>query len=485
MHESREVIPRSQIPKAAVCAFVISLTVLWIVAVPSQGGFTGNVDNASNVAGTGVVSFTHAYESTTCSLSSTQASSTNCAGGINSTVATPATGTTSATDLITNEGNIPASSVSQQVEMSSCGPVQLANIADTSNPMLPRYVTSFSSNGGPMGGAGYVTFDGATAYASDVVSQSQPAPELDLEDTYGLGIWFKTTSTAGGPLFGFGSNPTDVAGTNDRILYMNQSGQLGFVLNTTPTETGLSTTSFNDGQWHFAYVTLSQVSLVGLGLESTVTLYVDGVEEATGGGLDVGLSSYAGYWHVGWSPISAQTYGAGLSNFFSGSLSNFVVLDTEPAPSGTTIGVPATQAAFNSAISASVTEHWIFNDPGTTTFAGPYPVIATTSPCSMVNIEWGFTTPTSCAVSPNSSTDPCTSSASLSSLVSDGWVTIAAPGPGETQTSTLTTSRGSAYNSYVSGLRLYAPIFERDQILPDGLWSVTFAWPLAAAAFIA
>src|SRR6202035_489660 len=134
---------------------------------------------------------------------------------------------------------------------------------DAPNPMLPRYATSFATSGGPMDGAGYATFDGATAYASDVVSQTQPAPALDLDETYGLGIWFKTTSTAGGPLFGFGSDPTDVAGTNDRILYMNQAGQLGFVVNTTPAETGLSAASFNDGAWHFAYVTLTQISLIG------------------------------------------------------------------------------------------------------------------------------------------------------------------------------------------------------------------------------
>lgn len=476
---------KMQLPNAAVCAFLVSLTVLWIVTVPSQGGFTGAVENASNVAGTGVVSFTHAYQSTTCSLASTQASSIDCAGSINPTTPTSLTGDVSSTDLITNDSDIPAASLSQQVEMSSCGTVQLANVTDAPNPMLPRYATSFATSGGPMDGAGYATFDGATAYASDVVSQTQPAPALDLDETYGLGIWFKTTSTAGGPLFGFGSDPTDVAGTNDRILYMNQAGQLGFVVNTTPAETGLSAASFNDGAWHFAYVTLTQISLIGLGIRSTVTLYVDGVQVATGGGLTIGLSSYAGYWHVGWSPISQQTYGAGLSDYFSGSLSNFVVLNTNPAPSGTTIGMPATQSAFDSAITSSVTEHWIFNDTGTTTFAGTYPVIANTSPCSMVDIEWGFSTPTSCAVAPGSSSDACTSSTSLSAFVGDGWVTIAAPGPGETQTSTLSASRDPTYNSYVSGLQLYAPLVVRDQTLVGDLWSVTFAWQTSSAAFIA
>ncbi len=466
-------------------AFVVSLAVLWLFAVPSQGAFTGNVDNAANVAGTGLVSFTHAYQSTTCSLASTQAASIDCAGSINSTLATPATGSVSGADAITNEGNIPASNLSQQVEMSSCGPVELANTTDAANPMLPRYATSFAPTGGPMGGAGYITFDGDSAYASDVVSQSQPAPEVNLNETYGLGVWFKTTSTEGGPLFGFGSNPTDVAGTNDRILYMNGSGQLGFVINTTPSVTGLSTASFNDGAWHFAYVTLSQISIGGLGVDSTITLYVDGVEVATGGGLTVGLSSYAGYWHVGWSPISTTTYGTGLSNFFAGSLSNFVVLNTEPAPTGTTLGAPTTQSAFDAAISSSVTEHWIFNDTGTTTFAGPFPVIADTSPCSMVDIEWGFTSPTSCAIAPNSFDNACTSSVPLSDFASDGWVTVAAPGPGETQTSTLTTSRDPTYNAYVSGLRLYAPLVVRDQTLLDNVWSVTFTWPTAASEFIA
>ena len=475
----------SRLSRLGVCAFLGSVTVLWVVAGPSVGGFTSTVKNAADVAGTGLLSITHTYQSTSCALASTQASSINCAGSINSTSPTPATGSVSATDLITNEGNIPVPSLFRQVEMGSCAPVQLANLTDTSNPLLPRYATTFDTSGGPMDSAGYITVDGITAFASDVVSQSQPAPTLSSGQTYGLGVWFKTSSSAGGPLFGFGSNATDTAGTNDRILYMNTNGQVGFVVNTTPAVTGLSVASFNNGVWHFAYVTLSQVSVLGLGITSTVTLYVDGTQVATGGGLLVALSSYAGYWHVGWSPINGQTYGTGLSNYFSGSLSNFVVLDTNPAPSGTTIGTPTTQSAFNSAINSSVTEHWILNDTGTTTFAGPYPVIASTSPCTMVNIEWGFTTPTSCAVAPDSTTTACTSSVSFSTFVSDGWETIAAPGPGATQTSTLTTTRGSTYNTYVSGLHLYAPLSVRDQTLPGGVWSVTFTWPGAPAAFIA
>jgi hypothetical protein len=37
----------------------------------------------------------------------------------------------------------------------------------------------------------------------------------------------------------------------------------------------------------------------------------------------------------------------------------------------------------------------------------------------------------------------------------------------------------------VSGLQLYAPITERDQTLQDNVWSVTFEWLNATAAFIA
>ncbi len=469
---------RGRLLKAAslLCAGAVLLVAF--SAAATHGGYIGTVTNSADAASTGTTGYTHTYQSTTCTLAGTTSASINCTGGIAPTSATPSSGSVTATDSISNSGTIPAQQISEQVSATSCGVVDLANQADAANPLLPRYGTGYSPSTGPMTSSGSVSLDGTTAYATDVLSQAQPNPGLNLGNRYGIGVWFKTSAATGGPLFEVGTSPVNAAGGDDRILYMNSSGHLVFVQNTG----GSSTTTpgtYNDGQWHFAYVTMTAVNVI-LSLDSTTTLYVDGTSVATGGGLLVGYNSDSGYWHLGWAPTSKTGLSTG---YFSGSLSNFVVFNTSPAPTPPHPN-STTQAAFNT-WAASATEQWELNDTGTTTFAGPFPVIASTSPCTMVNIMWGFTTPTSCAVAPQSTTAACTTSASLTTFVAAGWQTVASVGPSGTQTSTISISRGASYNAYISGLHLYVPFGFRAQSTPSLSWSLTFSWPAATAALTA
>jgi hypothetical protein len=336
-----------------------------------------------------------------------------------------------------------------------------------------------------MTGAGAITLDGSTGYASAVVKQTQPNPGLSLGNTYGLGIWFRTSSTTGGPLFDIASSPVNVAGGDDRVLYLNSNGTLSFIQNTSGTKTTTPTTkSYADGNWHFAYVTMSAVT-VTLAVVATTTIYVDGVSAASAVG-PAGYVADNGYWHAGWAPTTGVT---GLASaYLNGSLSNFVVFDTANAPADPTAAQLASQTTFNAwaagGTSPSPTDEWELNDPGTTTFAGPYPVIGTTSPCSMVNLTWGFTNPTSCAASPPSTTAACTTSSSLTAFCTGTPETISAPAPSATQTSTISVGRGTTYDPYISGLRLYAPLSWRVQT-NGAAWSLTFTWAGATAAFVA
>jgi concanavalin A-like lectin/glucanase superfamily protein len=470
---------RGRLLRAASILFVGAFLLVGFSASATHGGYVGTVTNSSDAAGTGTTAYTHTYQSTNCTLAATSSASINCPGGIAPTSATPSSGSVSATDVITDNGTVPAQQISEQVSATSCGVVDLANQSDATNPLLPRYATGYSPSTGPMTSSGSISLDGSTAYAADVLSQAQPNPGLTLGNRYGIGIWFKTSATTGGPIFEIGNSPVNAAGGDDRILYMNPSGHLVFVQNTG----GSSTTTpgtYNDGTWHFVYVTMSAVDVL-LSLDSTTTVYVDGTSVATGGGLLVGYTSDTGYWHVGWAPTSKT----GLStSYFSGSLSNFVVFDTSPAPATPPNPNSTTQAAFNT-WAAAATEEWQLNDTGTTTFAGPFPVIGSTSPCTMVNIMWNFTTPTSCAVAPQSTTAACTTSASLTTFVAAGWQTVASVGPSGTQTSTISISRGSTYNSYISGLRLYVPLGYRAQSIPSLSWSLTFSWLDATTALTA
>jgi|GEM_PF-2714725 len=466
----------------AVCA--VGLLVAAHSTQQTESAWQSGISNTTSRAGTGALSYVHTYAATTCSATGS-VTSTSCPSSIAPTVATVASpAVVSATDSINYAGTIPASSVVEQARALSCASVALANRITTANPLLSRYGTTYSTSGGPITGAGFLTLDGANpgGYAASVVQQSQPAPTLSLGTTYGLGIWFKTSSTAGGPIFGFGSSAINVNATNDRVLYMDKTGRVGFALNSANAVTGLSAAGFNNGQWHFAYVTLVQTNVAIVGITSAVTLYLDGTQVATGGGTLIPLSSYAGYWHLGWSPISGRPYGAGLANHFAGSVSNFVVLNTAPAP--TNLAVATTQTAFNTSIASSVTEHWLLNDTGTGTFTGTLPVIGATDPCTMVNLSWSLANPTSCVWSPQSTTATCTSppATDVAAFVTASWQTVSSPGPGGTQTSTVALARAASYNTgFLPGLRLYAPLEFRAVVGP---WSTTFSWADAGAALI-
>jgi hypothetical protein len=456
--------------RAATCVLLAAVAVVWSDTSGALGGFSVSTTNSANTAGSGSLSYTHTYQATSCTSVAGQSTTPPCTGSIAPTTATLASpATVSATDSITNNGTIPASSLTQQVRAASCGVVKLDNGKNSGNPMLPRYGTTFSPTSIPMTGSGAITFDGQNpgGYAAGVVSQAQPNPAISLGATYGLGIWFKTAGTAGGPLFGIGTSSTNATGGNDRILYMNTNGTLSFIQNT-GVATTTTTTSYNDGTWHFAYVTMSAVSILFLGLMSTTTIYVDGATAGSGGGLLVGYSSDTGYWHVGWSPVS------GVSPYFAGSLSNFVVFNNSGAPDAPTTAQRASQSAFNGWAS-SATEQWILNDSGTTTYSGTLPDgTSASSPCTKVDVTWSFTNP------------PSSFASSLATLAS-GWQNIASLAPGATETGTVSASRGTAYlaTNYLPGLHLYAPLSFRVQTNPASLWSVTFTWPDAAAAFIA
>lgn len=471
--------------RRTIVASALALAGLCIGVGYSYGGLNAKILNSTDSTGAATLLYTHTYAGGTTVCTSVPASggipttsTFGCVGSLAPAAAVPASGSASATDAIAYRGSAPAAQVTQQVSAASCGPVQLVNAARSSNPMLARYGTAFAPSTGPVTGAGAITLDGANpgGYEAAVTSQAQPDPSVSLGSAFGLGIWFKTTSTAGGPLFGIGTSAINATGGNDRILYMTTTGQLKFIQNTAGASTTATAKAYNDGAWHFAYVTMSQVGLL-ISLTTTTKVFVDGDSPASGGGLLVPYSSDTGYWHVGWSPVS------GLPSYFTGSLSNFVVFNTAGAPAAPTTTQRANQSNFTTWASAA-TERWLLNDTGTATFGGPYPFINAADPCSMVNVSWGFTNPTSCGWSPTSTSAACTDppASSLAAFVAAGSRTIASPAPGTTQTATVKLSRGTGYNTgFLPGLRLYAPLtFQATR----GGWSNVFTWSDSTSAFL-
>lgn len=159
---------------------------------------------------------------------------------------------------------------------------------------------------GAISGDNAVTLDGSSGYVTSLLSYTNPGP-------FSVEVWFKTTTTAGGMLIGFGDHQTGSSGNYDRHIYMTNSGQL--VFGTCCSVTTIETSgSYNDGNWHYA---------VGTWANNTLSFYVDGslIGTATGN-----LQSYTGYWRLGYDnlggwPSSPSSY------YFAGTIDDAAVYD--------------------------------------------------------------------------------------------------------------------------------------------------------------
>ncbi|MFD9336737.1 LamG-like jellyroll fold domain-containing protein [Streptomyces sp. NPDC060028] len=136
--------------------------------------------------------------------------------------------------------------------------------------------------------------------------------------SYTIETWFKTNTTRGGKLVGFGNNTDRGSGTYDKQLYMTNTGRLIFGVyngSTRTISTGLFDT-FNDNKWHH---------VVGTQGPAGMALYVDGQSKGT---LNVTNStSYAGYWHVGGDNLGSWPTRP-TSNFFAGQIDETAVYPT-------------------------------------------------------------------------------------------------------------------------------------------------------------
>jgi PKD repeat protein len=127
------------------------------------------------------------------------------------------------------------------------------------------------------------SFDG-TANGTAGASTAIAAPNTFTEQA-----WFKTTSTTGGNILGFGSSQSGNSPSSDRQLYLSRSGQVSFGVWSGAQRIVTSKDAYNDGQWHQVVASMSSAG---------VAVYVDGQPA----GSDVATTSgdpYSGYWRVG------------------------------------------------------------------------------------------------------------------------------------------------------------------------------------------
>ncbi|MBW8750055.1 MAG: hypothetical protein JF565_01350 [Propionibacteriales bacterium] len=233
---------------------------------------------------------------------------------------------------------------------------------------------------------------------------------------------------------------------------------------TTPMS-GVSTSTYADGNWHFVTLT------IGSAVVSTSTLYVDGGSVASSGGLAL-LSGNTGYWHLGWGDFTSIANAPTTPNL-TGSLSGgFVTANTLTGAQVSTLRSSASASAFQTtATGYSGAKHvWMLGDSGTTTFTSTISWVTGGDPCAMDTLAWTLGGSNVFAAT------------TLKALVTSGWLpstALAAPTPGNTQTSVTSFARVlTGYDVDVAGLHLYAPISYRVGLLspPSSGWSLTFTW---------
>jgi len=129
-------------------------------------------------------------------------------------------------------------------------------------------------------------FGGTNEYITTANSYTSP-------QNFTLDFWFKTTTTTGGMLMGWGDTQTEPGTSWDRRVYMQNNGQVRFGVHTgiiTGIQSIVSPSTYNDGFWHHCAVTHSS-SPAG------IALFMNGVSVASS--ASVSIDTYTGYWRVG------------------------------------------------------------------------------------------------------------------------------------------------------------------------------------------
>jgi len=155
-----------------------------------------------------------------------------------------------------------------------------------------------------------ITFAGSGAIPAVAAGQVGPAPQVFTEEA-----WFKTTSTSGGKIIGYGSSRTAASGTADRHVYLTNNGRVAFGVTAASTLT--STASYNNGQWHHVAATMGAAGM---------RLYVDGT--LVGSNTVTSGASYTGYWRIGGDTISSSYPNRPTSTALAGSVDEVAVYPT-------------------------------------------------------------------------------------------------------------------------------------------------------------
>lgn len=131
-------------------------------------------------------------------------------------------------------------------------------------------------------------------------------------------VWFRTSDTDGGRVFGFGSDRSAASTYRDRHLYLDAGGRLRFGVEGSGNQfkfTVGSSAVVTDGEWHHAVATFQPRSM---------TLWLDGVQQDARTDA-VTLRQYDGHWRAGRQTLAGWPNAGGYA--FTGDVDTVRVYD--------------------------------------------------------------------------------------------------------------------------------------------------------------
>ncbi|MET0933770.1 MAG: PKD domain-containing protein [Mycetocola sp.] len=214
-----------------------------------------------------------------------------------------------------------------------------ADLAGTNNG-LTRTGVSSTTPGALSGESSPASSFNATSEGL-ISSTNAVAAQGDLS----VELWFKTNTTRGGKLIGYGSAQSGSSGSYDRHIYMRNDGRLVFGEYQGVAKTVASSTAYNNNQWHHVVGTLG---LTGM------KLYVDGVLVGSDDSATA-ANPFNGFWRVGGDSLGSWP-NPPSSQWFSGSIDEFAVYKSVLSAGriAAHYGLGAGQAAPTAAFSSTV-----------------------------------------------------------------------------------------------------------------------------------
>ncbi|WP_083396291.1 LamG-like jellyroll fold domain-containing protein [Frigoribacterium sp. MCBA15_019] len=172
------------------------------------------------------------------------------------------------------------------------------------------------TRGATIGSGTCAAGDGPYLRLDGVSGQVTTGQVIDGPQVFTVETWFRTTTTTGGKLIGFGNSQAGASGQYDRHLYLTDRGTLIFGVYSGGYFSVESPATYTDGAWHLATATLSP---------SGMALYVDGTR--VGSSTQAAAENARGYWRIGYDAVSISWPSSPTSKYYRGDLDDTTVLD--------------------------------------------------------------------------------------------------------------------------------------------------------------